>query len=258
MGDRSRGRRNICVWGLLALLAAGRAGAQEANVKSISAGLSYDHFARSVVWKGDDAGTKIRTHTLTARAEIGLASGPVFSLGVGLSFADFPGLTFDALPISLEFSGATLKGFSLAAEAAAPIRRFGDFEIGAAGRIVYSFGISRSWALEGFAVEGRAEGQPSWLEIAAGPRVSYLIFGRVVPYVEVTARMLWAGFRMSEALGDLSGEEPKKVRGDFGLAIALGADVPVTGRITVKAKAGIMPYAGGVDSLISFGAQYGF
>jgi hypothetical protein len=259
MGERSRRLRNIRILGVLALLAAGRVAAEERNVKSIAAGLAYDHFARTVVWAGDDAASKILTHTLAAKAEIGLTSGLVFSLGAGFSFTDFSGLAFDALPISLEFRGATLKGFTLAAEAAAPIRIFGEFEIGAAGRIVYSFGISRSWPLEEFAVEGRATGQPSWIEVSAGPRVAYLAFGpRIVPFAEVSARMLWAGFRMTEALGELTGEDSKKVRGDFALGLALGADVRVTDHVLVKAKAGIMPYAGGVDSSISVGALYGF
>lgn len=252
-------RRSTLILGILALLAAGRVEAQERNVTSLAAGLTYDHFARSVVWRGDDAGSKIRTHTVAAMAEVGLSSGLVFSLAAGFSLSDLSGLTFEALPISLEFSGATLKGFSLAGEAAVPVKKIGDFEIRAAGRIVYSFGISRSWPLAGFAVEGKATGQPSWIEVSAGPRVAYLAFGRrVVPFVEVSARMLWASFRMTEALGDLAGEETKRVRGDFALGLALGADVRVTGRITGKAKAGIVPYPGGVDGFISVGGLYGF
>jgi hypothetical protein len=38
----------------------------------------------------------------------------------------------------------------------------------------------------------------------------------------------------------------------------VGADAAVTGRISVKAKAGIMPYAGGIDGLLSIGILYKF
>jgi len=61
-----------------------------------------------------------------------------------------------------------------------------------------------------------------------------------------------------ETLGDLGGEETKSVRGDLAVSIALGADVRVTDRISVKAKAGIMPAAGGAGAIISIGAMYGF
>ncbi len=96
------------------------------------------------------------------------------------------------------------------------------------------------------------------MDIGVGPRIAYLSFDRVRPYLEVTARLLWAEFRMSETLGDLRAAETKKVKGDFALSIALGADARVTDRITVKAKAGFMPSSGGVDGQVSLGALYGF
>lgn len=259
MGERSQRPRSIPVLFILALLAAGRAEGREWKVASLAAGLSYDHFARSVVWAGDDGASKVLTHTVAAKAEIGLSGGLVFSLAAGVSLSDLSGLAFAALPITLEFGGPALKGFSLAAEAALPVKKLGALEIGAAGRIVYSFGFSRSWALEGFAVEGKAAGQPAWVEVSAGPRLAYLGFGaKVVPFAEASARMLWAGFRMTEALGELTGEATRRVRGDFALGLAVGAEVRVSLRVTAKAKAGIAAGAGGVDGLLSVGALYGF
>jgi len=258
MGDRSRRRRGICILGILALLASRGASAADPNVKSITAGLSYEHFSRPVVWPGDDAASKILSHTVSARADIVLANGLTFRLDAGISLNDFSGLTFGVLPISLELDGNPIKGFALGAEVAAPLKKVGAFEIGAAGRLVYSFGMTKSWPLEGFAVEGEATGQPRWMELSAGPRIAFLSAGRIVPYAEVRASLFWAGFRMSETLGDLSGEETKSVRGDFAVSIALGADVRVTDRISVKAKAGIMPAAGGTGAMASIGALYGF
>lgn len=258
MGERIRRRRGISIFVLLALAAAGGLAAEGPNVKSLAAGLGYDHFSRTVVWSGDDGVSKILTHTLAARAEIGLRSGLVFSLSLGFAFADLSAQTFATLPIGLELGTASLKGFSLAAEAALPVRNFGDFEIGAAGRIVSSFGIARSWPLEGFAVEGQATGEPTWFEVSVGPRVTYRALGRVVPFAELGARLLWADFRMSETLGELTGVETKHVRGDFALALAAGADVRATDRITVRAKAGIMPASGGADGLFSLGVLYSF
>lgn len=257
MGDRSCRRRGICILAVLALLTSG-ASAAEPNVRSIAVGLSTEHFSRSIVWPGDEAAAKLLFHAVSARVDIGLAGGVILRLDAGLSLSDFSGLTFDALPISLELDGDPIGGFALGAEVAAPLKKIGAFEIGAAGRFVYSFGMSKSWRLEGFAVEGEAAGQPSTMELSAGPRVVFRSSGRIVPYAEVRASLFWARFRMSEALGDLGGEETKTVRGDIAVSIALGADVRVTDRISIGAKAGIMPARGGTGAMASIGALYGF
>jgi len=242
----------------LAMGAAVPVRADEPNVRSISAGLGFDGFARTVVWSGDESASKIQAHLLTARGELDVGRGLLFGLFIGLSSANLGDLTFDALPISLRSAGSGITGLALGAEAAASLKKMGDFEIGATGRFVYHFGMSKTWPLEGFAVEGRATGQPSWLEVAVGPRVAYGAFGRIVPYLEVTGRMLWAGFRMTEVLGELEGQETKKVYGDLALALAIGADARVTDRIALKGRAGVMPRAGGVDTVFSFGVLYGF
>lgn len=258
MGDRNGRKTVLCSLFALAVLAAGPVHGDEPNVRSLAAGIGFDSLSRTLVWTGDDAPSRLLGNMVLARAEIGVGESLIINLFAGLSFSDSSGLTFATLPISLQFAGSTIPGFVLGAETVLALKRFGDFEIGAAGRFVYNFGLSRTWPLEGFAVEGRATGQPSWLELAAGPRVAYLSFGRVVPYIEVTARMFWAGFRMTEILDDLEGQEMKKVNGDFGLAVALGADARVSSRITVKGKVGLMPYSGGMDTVLSFGVLYGF
>jgi hypothetical protein len=249
--------RILCL-GVALALAAGQASAEDANVKSFSAGLVWDHFSRTVVWAGDEAPSEIVTHAVSARADIGMGKGLIFSLSVGMSFSSFPDMTFSALPISLQFDSATISGIVLGAGLTAPLVKAGDIEISAAGRFVYSMGMSKTWPLEDFAVDGQAEGRPNWMELSLGPRVAYLFFGRFVPYLEASVRWLRADFRMSEVLGDLDGEEKKKVGGDLAVCVALGADAQVADRLAVVAKAGIMPFAGGVDILASAGLLYRF
>jgi hypothetical protein len=246
----------LIVLGSLFLAAGGSAAAAEPKVKAVSAGLSFDHFTRTVVWKGDESSSRILSQLVSARAEFGTGRGLVFSLSAGLSLADFKGLAFGSLPISLEYGGAPIAGLALGAEILAPLHRAGDFEIIAAGRFVSSFGMSKTWPLEGFAVEGEAKGRPGWMEASIAPRAAYLFFDGVVPYLEVSARWFRAGFRMEEALEDLAGEETKRVTGDLAFGVALGVDAEVTERIAVRAKAGIMPFTGGVDGLVSIGVQY--
>jgi hypothetical protein len=239
-------------------LAAGLAAAAEPKIKLIAAGLNYESLSRTVVWTGDTSPSKIGANIFSARADLGLGKGLVVSFSAGLSLTAYKALVFDTLPISLQFDGATISGLFLGAEAFAPILKFSDFELGGTGRFVYVLGLSKTWPLEDFAVEGEARGKPGWMEAAAGPRLSYLFSDRIVPYFELCVRWLRADFRMTETLGDLSGTERKLVQGDLSFSAALGADAALSDRISVKAKAGILPYAGGVDGLFSIGFLYRF
>ena len=258
MKNRHRGIGRVYILIAALALVTGEAAAAGLAVKSLAAGIGYDYLSRTVVWSGDEADSKLTSNMLSARAEFGLAKGVIVGLTAGFSFSDVSGLVFDTLPISLLYDGPAIPGLVLGADVLIPIKKLGDFEMKAAGRIVYSSGMSETWPLEGFAVEGEAAGKPGWMEVALGPRLDYLFFGRVVPYVELTGRWLTARFRMSETLGELSGEETRKVGGDFAVGAALGADGEVSRRVLVKGKIGIMPFAGGVDTVATVGVLYRF
>jgi hypothetical protein len=234
---RERNGRVRRAWGLgvMIALAAGLASAAEKKFDLIGAGLNYENLSRTVVWTGDTSPSKIRANLITARADFGLGKGAVVSFSAGLSLADYKALVFDTLPISLQFDGTTISGLVLGAEAAVPIMKFSDFGLDGTGRFVYSLGMSKTWPIEDFAVEGEARGRSGWMEAAVGPRLSYYFFGRVVPYVELSLRWLRADFKMTETLADLGGTELKLVRGDLSFGAAVGAD------------------AGGVDGLLSIG-----
>lgn len=257
MGERSRRLGAVLGLWAAAALAAGAAAAAEPNVKSIAVGLAYENLARTVVWKGDAAPSRIGGQLIFARADLVLAKGAVLSLSAGAVLTDFRGLTFSGLPISLEYDAAPLLGLAFGAEVVAPLAGFSGFEISGTGRVVYSFGMSKTWPLEGFTVEGGAEGRSSWLEVAAGPRLTYMKLRRVSPYLEVQARWLLAAFKMAETLGDLAGSEAKHAS-DLSFSAALGADVALTGRLSLRAKAGVSPRPGGLDGLFSAGLACAF
>ncbi len=245
--------------GIALAVLAGGASAAGLAVKPLAAGLSFDSLTRTVVWQGDEADSRLAASLFTARAELGLGGrGIVLGLFAGLALSDASGLVFRGLPISLQYDGSAVAGLAFGADLLAPITRLGEFEIKGAGRIVYMSGMSKTWPLEGFAVEGQAKGKPGWLEASVGPRVEYRFFGKVVPYVELSARWLTASFRMDETLGELEGSETKKVGGDFAFGAALGADAEVSRRVALRGRIGIMPFAGGVDTLATVGVLYRF
>jgi hypothetical protein len=237
-------------------LAAAPAAAQ-LKVGTLAAGLGGEFMTRTVVWGNDSAPARLSAGLFGARAELGFGHGIVVGLSAGLSLSDVSALTFRALPVSLQYDGSPLKGFSLGADAIVPVHRWSSFEIGATGRIVYSLGLKDAWPLEGFAVEGEASGTLSWLEAAVGPRIAYRAFDKVTPYLEVTVRWLHAGVEMTETLADLVGRETKTVDA-FSVGAALGADADLGARLALRARVGLVPYAHGVDGLVSVGLLYRF
>ncbi|HOW86957.1 MAG TPA: hypothetical protein P5119_13245 [Candidatus Aminicenantes bacterium] len=256
MGDRRRRLGGILGFAAVVALAAGAAA--ETNVRSIAVGLTCESLPRTVVWKGDDASSKISGSLLSLRADLGMPGGIVFSLSAGAVLTDFRGLEFNGLPIGLAYDASPLLGLAFGAEAIVPLHEFSGLEIGATGRLVYAFGMSKTWPLEGFAVEGSAAGRSSWLEAAAGPRLTWRRLAGFVPYLEIQARWLQASFKMSETLEDLQGEETKRVRGDFSFSAALGVEVPLSDRLSLRARAGLLPRSGGADALALVGFAYTF
>jgi len=257
MGHRRR--RAVAALSLSAALAlaAGPAPAATVDIASVAAGLHYEYLSRTMTWNGDAASSRLQSHLVTARADFRLAAGILVGLSAGFASTGDGTLTFATLPISLRYDGSRFGGFVMGADAVVPVAEFSGFEISGTGRFVYCFGSSRTWPLEGFAVEGEASGRSSWLEGAIGPRVSSRAFSGIVPYLEIWVRWLHAGFEMTETLGDLAGAETKSVD-DFSFSVALGADAALTDRIDLKALAGLAPCAGGVDGLVSVGLSYKF
>jgi hypothetical protein len=244
--------------GIGLVLAAATTLAAGSKSRSVSAGILFDHFSRTVVFEGDADASRVLANLISARAGFDLGHGLALSLTAGLSLSDFDALTFRDLPISLEFGSGALKGFVLGVELEGILFNFGDFEIEAAGRFVSSFGLARTWPLEGFAVPGESKGKASWIEASAGPRLAYRLSEDFVPYLEVAARWLRVDLRMDETLEDLHGTERKRVPGDLSVSVSLGGDVKLTERLKIKAKAGMAPFAGGVDGLASVGLVFAF
>lgn len=258
MSERTAAARGLAALGISMALASAPLSAADAGSRPFRAGVNYDFLSRTVVWEGDTEASLLKAHILSAVAEKGLGDAVTFSLAAGLSLSDFRGLVFDGLPITLELGSAAVRGIALAAEVTAVLARTGDFEIGAAGRFVYSFGLDKTWPLEDFAVEGEAVGRANWMEASAGARVTYKLLGGFVPYIEAAAHWLTADLTMDETLDDLEGLERKQVKGDLSFSASLGADIEVSERLKVRFKAGALPYEGGVDAIASVGILTSF
>jgi len=258
MKTRRGGLRRLAALGLGFFLAAAWSPAAEPTHRPFTAGVMFDHLSRTVAWEGETEASRVAANCVSLRAGFDLGRGVTLGLSAGLALSDFDALAFLDLPISLELGSSVLKGIALGAEVEAALLDLGDFEIEAAGRIVSSFGLARTWALEDFAVPGRAEGRTNWLEASAGPRLVCHLYGGFVPYLEVAARWFRVDVRMEETLEDLQDAEKKRINGDISISASLGGDIRLSDRLAVRAKAGIVPHAGGAGVSASLGLLFAF
>jgi len=258
MKMRRGGLRRLAASGIGFFLAAAWSPGAEPTPLPFTAGVMFDHMSRTVVWEGETETSRVAVNCVSLRAGFDLGRGVTLGLSAGLALSDFDALAFLDLPISLELGSSVLKGVALAAEIEAVLLDLGDFEIGAAGRVVSSFGLARTWTLEDFAVPGRAEGRTNWMEASAAPRLAYHLSGGFVPYLEVAARWFRVDVRMKETLEDLQDAEKKRIKGDFSLSASLGGDIRLSDRLVVRAKAGIVPHAGGAGVSASLGLLFAF
>ncbi len=257
MTQRTRGRAAAAVFTMLILIALPRPGAGQ-DPSRIQAGVGFDYLSRAV--SGDNApnAPKLRASLVTAQAQIGLRPGLRLTLFAGLSLTDLNGMVFRNLPISLDYEAGAIAGLALGADVVADLIKTGDFVIQGAGSFVYSMGSTKTVPLQDFAVEGTVKAKPTWFQASAGPRIAYTFFGKFVPYVSISGSWLSGHFRMDEALSDLTGAESKSTKGKSYVDIALGADFAVSPRLSLKGRAGFLPYAGGVDTDLAFGVRYQF
>jgi hypothetical protein len=258
MGQRIRRPHHAA--GLVACLLALAAGgpAFSADRPAFKSGLGLDYLSRAITWDEGAGSSGFSAVLVTARQVVGFGSGLDLALSAGIALSDFDGLEFGRLPISLDYESGFATGLALGAEARATVLRSRTIEIQAVGRIVSSIGFSKTWPLEGFAVEGTAEGKPTWAQASVGPRLVLKSLGKFVPSVSVSADWLWGRFAMTETLGDLSGSQDQSVEGKSVIDIALGAEYEMSPRFTVEGRLGILPYSGGADAVVSFGVLYVF
>lgn len=214
-------------------------------------GVGFEFISRTVSWDGGTQTSRLRSLLFTVQEDIALTAGLRLRLAAGLALANPNGLVFRGLPISLDYEAGSMPGLAAGASLRGRLASFGDFEIDGEARVVSSLGFARNRPLEGFAVEGSSRGKTTWVQASAGPRISYLIFGRFVPYLAVSGTWMGTRFRMEETLGDLAGAEKLSGRGKSYVEIALGTDWRLSSRISLQARAGFLPYPGGVDSAVS-------
>jgi hypothetical protein len=258
MRTRTLGRISLLVL-ILALVGVSPFRSEAADAKkALAIGLSFEHFSRTISWDGKTSQSKAVGDLITARQTIELRPGLDLEFAAGLSLANFNGLVFRDLPVSIDYEAGPVSGLLLGGALRARVLEAGEFEIEGRASFVYSLGFAKTRPLEGFAVEGNVRARPSWFRVSAGPRISYRLSGRLVPYLSLTADWFSGSFTVNETLADLTGYERKKLQAKGFFEASLGAEYAFSERLSLRGEAGFLPYPGGVDGAASAGFLYRF
>jgi hypothetical protein len=225
---------------------------------TLRVGLQGGFGDRTVCWdKGTDE-TKVKTRTAGLSVDLTFPRGFGISLFGGMAFTDPRGTVFRHLPISLDYQGGTVRGFAFGAGVRKSLFAFGDFETGARARYVIFMGPSKTWPIEGFAVDGEAQGKPKWSEFEIGPTLTYKAYKNFTPSLGVSLSWFRGDFRMTETLGEIGGTQVRKLAQKGLLRVALGAAWDLGRGVVVDGEVGIIPVKGGPDIGATVRVLYGF
>ena len=240
---------------------------------TIKSGISFEYFTRGVdvfskntegEWEEEDDDSRLKSAFLTLSIEFGLQGGFTFTpiLGYCVSdydpVSDYKPLVFRKLPFSIELNVGQIKGYLVGAELKKTLFSVRDFEVEASGQIMYYAGIKQQWSVSGLNVEGTVEGKPYWLRGTIGPYVVYKGLDYVSPYLGISYTRLWGKFNLEQTILDLTGEEEKKIIGKGDLVLSPGVIYKLTGALSAKGEASIIPRKNGVDTGIMVRILYSF
>lgn len=195
-------------------------------------GLTGELSARGIKWAEESSTLKATNILLELRAR---NLGNIINLSVfgGLGLPRPNGVTFEQLPLTLEYQGGSLSGLLIGARAEARLLQASDFNFGLAGEFSSYLGFKKDFALTGLVVPGTATAQPSWSQATGGLLITYDALEDSQPFLEVAASYFWGNFKMTEKIEDLEGEEKVRLKGSSYISITAGWSFFLVDKITV-------------------------
>jgi hypothetical protein len=222
-------------------------------------GLRFEYFSRKIGWEGQDGEATSNVDAALASLVLAYEIQEGFSLAAlaGYSSANFDGLTFRRLPISIAYETGGISGLVFGAEVDKAVLAGETFNLDVFGQFLSFFGLKKKSSLTDLVVPGTVEAKPNWMRVSVG---AVLYFGRgegFHPYFYPSYNYLWGTFELDETVEDLKGNEKKEIKGKSRFGLALGADFELSPRLRLKAEAGAYPYKGGIDYSVTIGTLFG-
>lgn len=234
---------------------------------TIKPGIGFEYFSRNVdisskhaegEWEEEDTDSRLKSTFLTLSIEFGLQGGFTLTPIIGYSVSDYDSLVFRKLPFSIELGVGGIKGYLVGAELKKDLISVRNFVLEASGQIMYYAGQKQEWPVTELNVEDSVKGKPYWLRGTIGPIVIYKGFDYVYPYLGISYSRLWGKFEMEQEILDLTGEEEKKIIGKGNLVLSPGVIYELTGALSVKGEANLIPQKNEVDFGIILRVLYSF
>lgn len=228
--------RQILILGIFVLLVFShqmlQAQGSSGNKSTWKMGLTADYFARGIKWDDNNSTLKSLNLMLETRAQ---NLGGLFNLNLfaGLGNTNLQGLTFDHLPITLDYEGGSISGIIFGLGVDRTFFSTSSFNFGLMADFTSYIGFKKSFALEGFVVPGEAQSEPDWAQASAGIFILYDGWEKVAPFLQVAASKLWGTFKMSEKIEDLTGEETKDLKDAGLLSFTLGWNIDLSEKISL-------------------------
>ena len=228
------------------------------NVVSISPGIGFEYFSRTINWDDDTSTSKLKSHFFTLDTEIEFPSGIFLRAVLGFSSSNYNSLAFRELPVSVELDVGNISGFMLGADVKKSLIHSEALRIDILGQFFYCLGNKTEWEIPGLAVEGRVEGKPNWMRVSVGPVFTYTGFDALYPYLYLSFNSLWGTFNLDQIIQDLTGNEEKKIKGESSICVSPGFTFKLTDSLSLKSEANLMPYKNGVDFGVTIKLMYSF
>jgi hypothetical protein len=228
------------------------------NAVSISPGIGFEYFSRTINWDNETSTSKLKSHFFTLDTEIEFPGGIFFRAVLGFSSSNYDSLTFRELPVSVELDVGNISGFMLGADVKKSLIHSEALRIDVLGQFFYDLGKKTEWDIPGLAVEGRVEGKSSWMRVSIGPVFTYTGFDALYPYLYLSFNTLWGKFNIDQIIQDLTGNEEKKIKGEGSICVSPGFTFKFTDSLSMKSEANLMPYKDGVDFGVTIKLMYSF
>lgn len=227
---------------------------------SITPGIGYEFFSRTITWDDDQYTSKLKSYFFTFNTEFEFGKRFYFNaiLGYAIPGSSYKGLTFRELPISVELDVGAIKGYLIGMEVKKSLIYAKDLRIDALGQFFYYMGSKKELEIPDLVVEGTVEGDPSWKRVSIGPVFTYTGFDSFYPYFYLNFNNLWGKFKMVQTIQDLTGSEDKKVSGASSFAASLGSIFKMTDVFGIKTEVSFIPHGDAVDFGFTVRAMYSF
>lgn len=219
-------------------------------------GLGY--MTRSFSAGEADTVYKLKSLMLTAGKRFNLSEGWDLTLEGGLTMANFNGLIFNDLPLSLQIDSGAMPGLVIGARLDKRLWTMDEFVVELETTARASLTLKKSWDLEDLAVDGNAKGTNWWAEASVGPKFSYNFFGSFVPSLKIAASYFTGSYKMDETLEEMTGSQKKTLKGKSYIEAVFSGLYRASSKLTMIGEVGFRPYKGGVDLILNAAARVKF